>query len=396
MLIPRPIHPFPARMAPEVVLNVCTGLRAGATVLDPMSGSGTVLRMAAEQGHQAYGFDVDPLAVLMAKVWTTPLDAGELIEAGERLVAKAKGLCARDIALPWIDGDKETKAFVGFWFGREQRADLRRLSFLLAEQEGAEANALRIALSRLVITKDKGASLAADVSHSRPHRVMQDGENDFRVLPMFRRSVRAVATRLAADRLQAKVEVKRGDARRMGDVPDASISAIVTSPPYLNAIDYLRGHRMALVWLGHRLSGLRSIRSASVGAERAPDAEADEAIAKELTAGVDPGRKLESRRRRMVDRYAIDMNAMLMEAYRVLEPGGKAVLVVGDSTHRGVYVENTAIVKAAGERNGFAVVSEKSRDIPPSRRYLPPPSNEEASTLKRRMRKETILTLVKA
>lgn len=58
-------------MASDVALNICADLPTGSTVLDPMSGSGTVLRMAAEHGHRALGFDMDPLAVLMARVWTT-------------------------------------------------------------------------------------------------------------------------------------------------------------------------------------------------------------------------------------------------------------------------------------------------------------------------------------
>ena len=29
-----------------------------------------------------------------------------------------------------------------------------------------------------------------------------------------------------------------------------SVDLTVTSPPYLNAIDYLRGHKMSLVWMG--------------------------------------------------------------------------------------------------------------------------------------------------
>jgi DNA modification methylase len=47
-----------------------------------------------------------------------------------------------------------------------------------------------------------------------------------------------------------------------------SVDAVLTSPPYLNAIDYMRGHRMSLVWLGHSLTELRHIRSNSIGAER--------------------------------------------------------------------------------------------------------------------------------
>ena len=63
----RSIHPFPARMAPDLAMERLKNIRRGALVLDPMAGSGTVLRQATELGHRALGFDTDPLAVLMAK-----------------------------------------------------------------------------------------------------------------------------------------------------------------------------------------------------------------------------------------------------------------------------------------------------------------------------------------
>lgn len=64
----RTIHPFPARMAPELALSALASLKKGSIVLDPMAGSGTVLRQALALGHRAIGFDMDPLAVLMSRV----------------------------------------------------------------------------------------------------------------------------------------------------------------------------------------------------------------------------------------------------------------------------------------------------------------------------------------
>ena len=61
-------------MAPELALANLVDLPKGQIVLDPMSGSGTVLRQASALGHKAYGFDVDPLAVLMSRVWTTAVN----------------------------------------------------------------------------------------------------------------------------------------------------------------------------------------------------------------------------------------------------------------------------------------------------------------------------------
>jgi tRNA G10 N-methylase Trm11 len=129
-----PIHPFPARMAPEIVFDQLEGLAAHRTVLDPMSGSGTVLRAASELGHRAIGFDLDPLAVLMARVWTTPYKIGSLQDAAVEVVRKARR--AKGEYIPWIDDCEETNDYVKFWFCNKQIRALRRLTSVLASTQG--------------------------------------------------------------------------------------------------------------------------------------------------------------------------------------------------------------------------------------------------------------------
>lgn len=58
----------------------------------------------------------------------------------------------------------------------------------------------------------------------------------------------------------------QGDARRL-PLDDESIDLVVTSPPYLNAIDYMRCSKFSLVWMGYTIESLRHIRSASIGTE---------------------------------------------------------------------------------------------------------------------------------
>lgn len=95
----RPIHPFPARMAPEIALKALSSLPEGSTVLDPMTGSGTVLREAVMQGHQAYGYDLDPLAVLISKVWTKPVSLTLLNRTFENLMQDVRSAKKKDIHL---------------------------------------------------------------------------------------------------------------------------------------------------------------------------------------------------------------------------------------------------------------------------------------------------------
>jgi len=391
-MLPRPIHPFPARMAPHIALKAIEALAPGSTVLDPMMGSGTVVRVAAEAGHRAFGRDIDPLAVLMTRVWTAPINPQRLRVAARELVDEARELSPERINLPWIDDDAETAAFGVYWFAEEQRRHLRQLSACLHRRNDVVGDALRVALSRIIITKNRGASLAHDVSHSRPHKVAQT--NTYRVFEGFLESVHRLARRLEEEPPRGWVDVAHGDARATG-IDAQTVDAVITSPPYLNAIDYIRGHRLALIWFGYRLRDLRAIRQRSIGAERAPDRSADPELLDEIFRILEIPPDFPRRERRVLARYVMDLDAMLREVHRVLKCGGIAVVVIGNSYVRGSFVRNSRSIAHILRRLGFKHVAHFSRPILPSRRYLPPPARAGMNDLEYRMRREVVLTYVR-
>src|SRR6266545_4326174 len=89
-----PIHPFPARMAPGIALEALGKGSTPLRVLDPMTGSGTVLAVARANGHRAFGLDVDPLAVLLAGVWTRTIDATLVKHKAVEVLDRAKATFA--------------------------------------------------------------------------------------------------------------------------------------------------------------------------------------------------------------------------------------------------------------------------------------------------------------
>jgi tRNA G10 N-methylase Trm11 len=384
-----PIHPFPARMAPEIVFEELEGLTARRTILDPMSGSGTVLRAASELGHRAIGFDLDPLAVLMARVWTTSCKIESLQDTATEIVRKAKRV--KGEYLPWIDDCEETNDYVKFWFGNKQIRALRRLTSILASMRGRLADVMKITLSRIIITKERGASLARDTSHSRPHRVFFG--NDYDVYEGFLQSTERLAAKLMVDKLLGSVTVQRGDARMLNSIPSKSIDAVITSPPYLNAIDYLRGHRLSLVWLGFKVSDIRALRSQSIGAESSADDKIPSSLLDELLSQAGAIPDLPSREIGMVRRYAQDVYRFLRELARVTKRGGRVLLVVGNSCLKGVPVWNADINLAAAAMLGFDPIKRSERALPISHRYLPLPSDDRSGSLARRIRTETLLNL---
>ena len=388
------IHPFPARMAPDLALDMFDELAPASRVLDPMSGSGTVLRQASEMGFHSIGFDLDPLAVLMSRAWTTPVCDKSIGEIAGQVSEMAKALCG-NFVLPWIDRDTETKEFIRFWFGKKQRSALRKLALAMHQLEvsrlgpakRAALDVVRIALSRTIVTKEQGASLARDASHSRPHKVAE--ESDFDVFAGLDRSLRQVRRRLIEHPPWGGTEISIGDARSLATLEDGEIDAVLTSPPYLNAIDYLRGHRLSLVWFGHTLSSLRDIRSKSIGAERAPDAVENHKVNARISKAICDLDQLAPRYQAMVQRYAEDTFLMMSEISRVTKAGGLVTLVVGNSCLKGHFIKNSSGVESAAKILRMKLLWTKDRELPGRSRYLPVTAT---GSLAARMRTETVLT----
>lgn len=383
----RHLHPFPARMAPEVALNKIRLLtQQDDLVLDPMCGSGTVVRLAAEQGRRSIGADLDPLAIFITRATCSPGWSLDLETRADDLVRRAQRL--RPGLPSWIASDAETRAFVEFWFGSKQIESLARLARVLVNLPRKD-DPLRVALSRLIVTKDVGASLARDTAHSRPHKVRD--ENDFDVLEAYAASARRIESLATPVADARRSQVRRADARHLSFVATGSVDLVVTSPPYLNAIDYLRGHRMSLVWLGWTLSDLRRLRAEMIGTERAL-LEAQSAIKELATLAVPRLAELPNRHQGMVFRFARDMVRLSRSLGRVVKKGGHAVLVVADSQFQGVPIGNSSICRLSLSRNGFTLKRRQIRPLVSRHRYLPPPGNAEGS-LSQRMKEEVILTL---
>jgi len=364
-------------------------------------GSGTVLAVARAKGHHAYGVDIDPLAVLIAKVWTTAIDPDEVQDRAAQVMDRARArfavLKARD-AYPRHAND-ETKQFASYWFDDYARRQLTALSMAISGVRGESVrNVLWCAFSRLIIAKQAGASLAMDLPHSRPHKTFARAPTK-----PFRKFMDAVE-RVTKNCISVKTyyrgpatTIYEGDARDLY-LSSASFDIVVTSPPYLNAIDYMRCSKFSLIWMGYGVDELRQLRSSSVGAERRDyEIENDNDI-KCVLRDLRLTPAMDKRNTHVLSKYIHDMRQSLSEVARVLKPSGRAVYVVGENTIRGTYVRNSIIVSAVAELAGLKLGERTTRRLPARRRYLPPPIRlrKDAASLDTRMGHEVVLTFKKA
>jgi hypothetical protein len=172
---------------------------------------------------------------------------------------------------------------------------------------------------------------------------------------------------------------------------------VLTSPPYLNAIDYMRCSKFSLVWMGHNIHELRSIRGDSVGAEASLEDALEATWVQTLVKNLSLRPHLGSRDHALLCRYVWDMGKVLAEVSRVLRVGGRAVYVVGDSTVRGTFIPNSKIVEAVAQEHGLIRKSRQSRALPANRRYMPPPAKRDGSmaSMDSRMRREVVMVFDK-
>jgi DNA modification methylase len=386
-----PVHPFPARMAPGIALHFVSAAKRPLRVLDPMMGSGTVIALARANGHDCIGRDIDPLAVLISKVWTTSID-----KRAARI--KARSVLGRShIIFETLTtgnayprgADLNTRRFIRYWFDSYTRRQLTALSIAISRvRDESSRNILWCAFSRLIITKQAGASLAKDLAHSRPHR-------SFTLAPIkpfahFYASVERVLENCISntdDECGPVPNLQLGDARQL-NVSNSSVDLVLTSPPYLNAIDYIRCSKFSLVWMGVNEGELRDIRGRSVGTEIGQYNATSFAIRVMGRLRL-PGR-LTKRHGAVLARFVEDMTTSMREVARVLAPGGTAIYVVGENTKRGVYIRNSKIIAAIAHESGLVLQRTTTRTLPPNRRYLPPPKQGSAA-LDGRMRREVIL-----
>ncbi len=350
----RLFNKYPTRYisaVPRYAINAYS--KPGDIVLDPFCGSGTTAIEAMLLGRNALSIDIDPFARLLIKVKTT-IYTVEDISFLDKIVKKIKKMEVGEVdyrlpAIPSIDK----------WFCPQSQ---RGLCFLLKNIDHLSKNNQNIkdylyivvaGIIRKVSNADE-VSPKPYISSRFPKTPADPIELFFKTESLYREAIIDFSQRVAPMNCNSII-LDSKDARVIDT--DKKIDLSVTSPPYINAYDYVRSLRFEDMWLGLASDEeLRDSRKSYIGTESSKSFYKEYKYVEQsniLIPILTEIEKVDSKRANIVGTYFEDM-AQNMEAVRKkLKKGGRYVIVVGDSNIRGQSIPTAKILSEIANNNGF-------------------------------------------
>lgn len=383
-------HKYPAKFFPELPRWAIRRYSdPGDIVLDPMAGSGTVNVECLLVGRHSIAVDVDPFAQLLTRVKTTALDPQRLQRAHEAILAslaafEGQSEAGRQAALAHVP----EFAYREIWFRPFILEEVGAIRAALLAVPAATGSAgaqgyvdfFRICLSSIVrAVSNADNHCTRTVVRTRLNKRIVQGM----ALRLFRRVCQVNVERMRDFAAQRPPDVRvdvpaQADARRL-PLGDASVDLAVTSPPYINAVDYPRTHQLEMYLLDLSPAGvpLAEAKRRHIGTEvvRATDyRDLHLYDHKPLDAQIEELYDVDKRRAYIVYRYFMDMEENFREVYRTLRPGARYVVVVGNNLIRGRIVPTHQYLMAAAERVGFGVETYFASEV--IRHYIKVPRKE--------------------
>lgn len=359
-------YTYPAKFIPQLASRLIQEhSKEGDIVIDTFMGSGTTVVEALINNRIGIGTDINEIAHLVAKVKTTPLNSLAILKEFQLL---ENDLLSRNNGQKAYFLDKALDAIpknerIDYWFKQTQKENLAIiLHRILAIQHTDIKDFFLVAFSQIL--KTASIWLQKSIKPTRdPHKKEAD------VLALFLQQAKKMLKRNAEFEKVLPKNIKENiDFWRVTACQDARLqpcetekaSLIVTSPPYVTSYEYADLHQLPLLWLGY-LDELARFRKKFIGSayKERDNIDLKSALADQIVNNLGKNKK-----GREVKHYFADMLEVFEEMKRVLQPKGKACIVIGNTQFQGVDILNAEVFKEQFENIGFITFDIIKREIP--------------------------------
>lgn len=318
------IHPYPAKFIGDIPRAFIENLSIplGTKIFDPFCGSGTTLVEAQRAGFSAVGIDLNPIACLLARVKTSPLE-NKFESVVEEVISRAKAV--KSITPSQIPN-------VDHWFRSDIQIAVTGLAQAISSAEYAPwLDPLRLALSSILVR------VSNQESDTRYAAIEKNISRDD-VFSFFAASASKLQRALEDQKWNlTPADVIEGNTlevppERVGN----DVGLVITSPPYPNAYEYWLYHKYRMWWLGFDPI---SVKAREIGARA----------------------HFFKKNAHTAEFFVDQMKATFSLIDSVLVKSGYVCFVVGRSKIHGQIVDNGDIIHKVAMERGFESISRFER-----------------------------------
>ena len=327
-------------------------------VLDPFCGTGTTLLACAERGIACTTLDVNPFLVWLARAKVAKYSPSALSQAQNLIAEMSRAALGRGNA-PWLPALFQIEK----WWDRPTLHALGRAHAALQESNASKPaqDLAKLAFCRSLIAAANVSfghqSMSFAETGAAPKRAAQQ------VSQALLRAFAPIASAAASALPKSDARALLGDSRRAADFTgDLRFGTVITSPPYVNRMSYVRELRPYMYWLGF-LEQARDAGELDWQAIGGTWGAATSRVAVWESAGKVPLTGLDTLvaqiathsdvLSRYVLKYFVDMLSHVRSVSRMMARGGRVHYVVGNSKFFDALVPAERLFAEIFELSGF-------------------------------------------
>ena len=355
------IHAYPAKFPAFIATKAFDYAESEGVIINKVAdifcGCGTVALEAKAHGKEFWGCDINPVATLIAKAKSSVYCSSEM----ERYYTEIK----RYFESKSVDSNiyKNANDRLKYWYTSDSYIELFKLkkAIINTVHDGTYQNAFLCIFSSIL--KSASRWLTKSI---KPQ--VDPEKNEINIWNTFethyKKFFRAVDELVDVYNNESAIRIETCNFLEQSDVPNVDL--IISSPPYVTSYEYADLHQLSTLWLGYA-DDYKELRQGSIGSSynsKEYDIDLDSlnnigrSIVEELQGGNKATAKIKA-----IARYYVDIQNAINNCAAMLNEGGMAFFVVGDTEYKGVQILNSEHLIQSMRDEGF-------QDIKASRRII--------------------------